>query len=342
VSASTHNIRLVVAAAVARGVPPSRLLTAIGLEPQALLAADGRIDAALALRSWSVAAELTGDPWFGLGILDHLGPDFLGGLGLALHSCATFGATLRMLARYFPVIHQHVELELVEIGAAARLRLSFAAAASPDELRHPVELLLAAMRTLGRRATGAELVPGAVAFRHAAPPTAGGASAPAYLRAFGVTPAFEQPCDELVFARTALEHANLAPDPGLAQVVGQRLERARATLPPRDSFVDRVRRLVLEELDLGEATLPRVAARLRMSERTLQRRLGAAETSLQAMVDDVRRTQSLRALAESGASIAEISYRLGFTEASAFHRAFKRWTGSTPASYRRAMAASGA
>jgi len=337
-SAAVHNLRLVLAAAAVRGVPPGRLLAAIDVDPEVLLATDARLDPGVALRSWNVAAALIGDPWFGLGVLDHLSPDALGGLGLALHSCATFGAALRTLARYFSIVHQHVEIELVDAGPSAGLRLRPPAGAQPAELRHPVELLLAAVCMIGRRMTGSPLEPSVVAFRHAAPPGGGAV----YLRAFGTTPAFEQPWDELAFARAALDRASLAPDPALAQAISHRFDRALAALPQRDSFLDRVRLLVSEQLELGGPTLVRIAARLRMSKRTLQRRLGDAGTSLQVLIDDARRTRSLRALAEPGASISEVSYRLGFTEVSAFHRAFKRWTGSTPMGYRRANPASGA
>ena len=76
-----------------------------------------------------------------------------------------------------------------------------------------------------------------------------------------------------------------------------------------------------------------------MSERTLQRRLSAEGTTMQALLDDARREISLRRLAESKQSIAEISFLLGFAEVRAFHRAFKRWTGSTPAAYRQSRSA---
>jgi AraC-like DNA-binding protein len=100
-----------------------------------------------------------------------------------------------------------------------------------------------------------------------------------------------------------------------------------------------VRRVLLEELRLGEPTLARLAARMRMSERTLQRHLGQEGTSMQALLDEARHQLSLRHLGEAKESIAEISFLLGFAEVRAFHRAFKRWTGSTPAAYRQARTA---
>src|SRR5215470_8268602 len=96
-TATIQNIRMLAVALAARGVAPSQLLTAIDLDPQALLDVDGRVPVGPALRAWQVAAELCKDPWFGLSVVDHLRPDYLGGLGLAVHGSATFGDALRRL-----------------------------------------------------------------------------------------------------------------------------------------------------------------------------------------------------------------------------------------------------
>jgi AraC-like DNA-binding protein len=340
-TAAVQNVRMVVAAAARRGVPPTRLLAAAGLDPQSLLAPDGRIAVEQALRVWRVAAELCGDPCFGVAMVDHLHPDYLGGLGLVLHGSATFGDALRWFARVFPVVNQHVALELIEDGAWVRVCFAVPSDVEVEHLRHPAEFLLAALLTIGRRTTGAALVPVAVALRHGAP---AGPDAPAALaasgRVFGIMPCFDQPRYELVLERAALDTPSLAPDRELAELAARHVRRLHDELPPVETFSGRVRRVVLEELQSGEPTLSRLAARLRMSERTLQRRLGGEGTSVQALLDEARRRLSLRQLAESTRSIAEISYRLGFAEVGAFHRAFKRWTGSTPATYRKAHSAS--
>ena len=104
---------------------------------------------------------------------------------------------------------------------------------------------------------------------------------------------------------------------------------------PAESFLDRVRHTILEELGLGEPKLARLAQRLQMSERTLQRWLQRERTSVQALIDAARRELALHQLATSAQSIAQIAHLVGFAEVRAFHRAFKRWTGSTPAAYRR-------
>ena len=137
------------------------------------------------------------------------------------------------------------------------------------------------------------------------------------------------------------EVPQLAADPAMSSIMERHLSRLLRDLPPDETFAARVRHVLIEELRRGEPTLDRLAARLRMSERTMQRRLSQQGTSLQALLDEVRHDLSLRHLGESRESIAEIAFLLGFSEVSAFHRAFKRWTGSTPGAYRQALSAPG-
>jgi AraC-like DNA-binding protein len=79
-----------------------------------------------------------------------------------------------------------------------------------------------------------------------------------------------------------------------------------------------------------------IASRLGTSPRTLQRRLREEEqTSHKQLLDEIRHALALRYLDTEGLSIGEAAFLLGFSEPSAFHRAFKRWTGATPGAYRR-------
>lgn len=334
-TASAQNVRMVVAAAAMRGVPPAKLLAASGIDPQVLLAAEGRVEPELALRTWQLAAELCSDPWFGLSVGDLVPIDYLGGLGLAVFGSATLGDGLRRFARFFPLIHQLARLELIEDAGVFRLRFVLQVDVEPAQMRHPIECLFAVLVRLSQRTTGTEIWPIEVAWRHIAPPELSG-----YQRAFGVVPRFGQPCNELVFARPVLDTPHVAPDHALIEIGERHLRQRCSELPVAESFVSRFRRVLAEELELGEPTLPKLADRVRMSERTLQRRLGAEGTSVQALLDELRRELSLRRLTESNQSIAEIAFRLGFAEVRAFHRAFKRWTGSTPAAYREARRAS--
>ena len=113
------------------------------------------------------------------------------------------------------------------------------------------------------------------------------------------------------------------------QVVGM-LQR----LPKGEAVTDLVRRLLAGELCNGEPTLEEIVPRLHMSARTLHRRLEEEGTSFRQVLAEVRREIAARHLSERRLAIDEIAFLPGFSEPSAFNRAFKRWTGHAPLGYR--------
>jgi AraC-like DNA-binding protein len=115
-----------------------------------------------------------------------------------------------------------------------------------------------------------------------------------------------------------------------------RLERPQDELAfALDGFVGRVQSFVADTLRERAPSLRAIARRLHMSPRTLQRRLEAYGTSFHALVDDLRRELALAYLADPRLSLAEISFLVRFSGRSAFHRAFRKWTGRTPLQHRR-------
>lgn len=333
-TAAIHTVRLIIGAAAMRGVAPPQLLAAIGIEPPQLLDHDGRVPVELALRAWHIAAEMSGDPAFGLMVVDYLRPDSMGALGWAIHASATVGEGLARMARFLRIANQLVTMTLATDDSHARIEIVIEHAIAADEIRHPIECLMSAIVELVRRTTGEPLGPLAVSFRHARP-----ADIAPHVARFGLAPAFAQPRSELVFARRVLDLAHRAPDPGLIAVAERHLRRLIAELPAVDTFSGRVRRVLAEELRHGEPTVARLTARLRVSDRTLHRRLRQETTTVHGLLDEVRSQLARRHLEDDKESLAEISFLLGFSDARAFHRAFKRWTGKTPAAYRDAWRA---
>jgi AraC-like DNA-binding protein len=110
---------------------------------------------------------------------------------------------------------------------------------------------------------------------------------------------------------------------------------ALSRLPEADDLALRVRYAISNQLWAGECSLETIARTLCMSPRSLQRRLQDCETSFNALVDNARRDAALELILDPTITVSDIAVRIGFSEPSAFDRAFRRWTGISPGSYRR-------
>jgi AraC-like DNA-binding protein len=124
-------------------------------------------------------------------------------------------------------------------------------------------------------------------------------------------------------------------DARLHSVLCKAAEDALATLPSSETLTERVSQLVNEQLASGDVTLPEVARQMRLHPRKLSRSLIAEGTTFQDLLDGLRRSAALQRIAHSDLSITEVARSIGFTGKAPFHRAFRRWTGDTPAGYRR-------
>jgi AraC-like DNA-binding protein len=124
-------------------------------------------------------------------------------------------------------------------------------------------------------------------------------------------------------------------DPVLRRVLENQARGVVDRLSASGTAAAEVMRLLDAEVAAGADTrIDRVARRLATSPRTLQRRLAAEGLSFQKVLDNWRRDAAQRHLARSALSIGEIAYLLGFSEPAPFHRAFKRWYGVTPQTFR--------
>jgi AraC-like DNA-binding protein len=159
----------------------------------------------------------------------------------------------------------------------------------------------------------------------------------AHLRLFGIAPRYDRAVNALELTGDAAARPVLTADPLLSRVVVRHAEALLAERPAAaETTAGTVRRILTRLLGDDEAgcSLTAVSANLHMSERSLQRRLADEGVSFDALLDELRRELALRYLADEKVAIAEIAYLLGYSEPSAFHRAFKRWTGTTPAEAR--------
>ena len=323
---------LIVEVAASRGVDAARLMADGGFDPAWLGDAEARMPLAVEERLWELAAERTGDPLFGLHAAQAIRPGAFDVLDYAVRTAPDIRTALQRLARYNRLVHDIASFELVAQGDAVRIEHRFDAI-GVQPCRQAVEFTLASLAVVASQIGGQPVQARAAEFPHDA------LGDPEEFRpVFGVAPRFGAPVSCLVLSAELLDRPVPAADPGLSRIVTAHAEHLLAAHAPwQDSMAAQVRRQLAQGLANGPITLGQVAQRLHLSERSLQRRLDEEGTRFAALVDEVRRELALRYIADDRLALGEVAYLLGFAEPSPFHRAFKRWTGTTPAAARRAV-----
>jgi AraC-like DNA-binding protein len=160
-----------------------------------------------------------------------------------------------------------------------------------------------------------------------------GAAAAAAREWFDAPVAFGADTTQLVLPRGALDLALRTSDPALLAILTRAADDQARTTARDPSVTAQVARVLRDLLREDAGSIEHVAKRLGVPPRSLQRRLKDEGTSFQVVRDATRKELAQRYL-DARMSIAEISFLLGFSEPSAFFRAFKRWTGLTPAGAR--------
>ena len=158
------------------------------------------------------------------------------------------------------------------------------------------------------------------------------------MRHFGIEPVYGEAMDGMQFALEDVDRPNPAGDMGFWRFFSDHLD---TLLPPAETAPEKLAVQVVDEvaglLSGGVPQLAEVASRMGMGTRTLQRRLSDGGTTYQDLVTEARRQLARKLLRQSDYSLSEIAFLTGFSEQSAFTRAFKRDEGITPRAYRQSI-----
>lgn len=312
----------------AAGVDSARLFAEAGLDIAALGDPNARYPVAATTRLWKLAVAATADEAFGLTVARHVGPTTFHALGYSLTASETLREAFDRLTRYFRIVTDAAEpvLTLADGRYCLSFHVAAGAQAPTDEAFDAFAFLLVRLcRGLYRR----DYSPLGVSLRRPPPRTLG-----AFERAFRAPLQFGAPENTLSFDRETFEQKLEGANPELARHNDEIVQRYLASLETRD-LQARVRSALVQLLPLGEPGADRVAETLHMSARNLQRKLADEGRSYKELLNDTRRELALSYLRDPSYNLTEITYLLGFTDASSFNRAFKRWTGKAPSVYRR-------
>ncbi len=254
-----------------------------------------------------------------------------GEFGLVDYICASsenVAIAMRNLCRYYDLISlPSSKLEFSVIDGLGYLNLT------QDNLigfeQQGTEFIFAVTITRIQRATGQTTAPRSLSF-HFSKPT----YFEEYQRIFNAPMAFNQPVDVICLGEEQLALPPVQNEPGLHQLLRGYAEKALANIPRQNDLVEQVLSRLQDAFRSGEPSMSGIAGDLGLSERTLSRHLKAEQTSFAMLRDTLRTELAQNYLQDPSLTVTDISFLLGFSQPSAFHRAFKRWTGYAPLEYR--------
>jgi AraC-like DNA-binding protein len=268
------------------------------------------------------AANLCGDPYVGLHVAQAAPPGSWGLLEYLVRSSPTLGEAIERAAYYRQRLRGANDVRSFKTERECVIEL-LPAGGPPGFGRHYNETYVyAALRATSARASRVFFAN--EPYRDLHP----------LVEAFGTQEiAFSAPTSGFAMALSELDKPMPETNPTLLRMLEHHASLLETPLADTD-FVARVRRCVRERLPQGEADLVTVARSLRIGGRTLQRRLQSTGSSFERELGAVRRELALQHLADPNIGFQEVAFRLGFSQPNAFWRAFRRWTGMTPAQHR--------
>ncbi|MEO6698325.1 MAG: AraC family transcriptional regulator [Paraperlucidibaca sp.] len=329
----THTLSLtyverLLSGAARQGLSLPALFTHSGLDPERASEPDARITSTELIRLVQEVMRRTGDEFIGLAADSRSKPGTFSMMAHAVINCANLEQAIRRSSAFYGLFETPTVADLVVTQNQGHLTLTL----RRDELVGDTifELMTFVSVRFWSWLVGQRLSPLVIEFAFDAP-----ASAPEFAALFRCPVIYGADHNVIRFpaswlslplAQTPLSLSRFLKD-SLAQIIAGRSRPM--------GLAEQVRNRLSSDYGHEFPDLPELCATLSMTPQTLRRRLKEESTSYQAIKDQLREEAARFYLAKPALSIDEIALMMGFSEASAFHRAFKKWTGQTPSSCRR-------
>jgi AraC-like DNA-binding protein len=316
----------------AHKVDPEALFRQFGLDPDLIYEPRSRYSYPLLCKVWVEAAAITRNENVGFESIRHYTPLDLNALGVTFLSSATLMEAFQRLVRYESAVNSDLRFSVVESGDLVDLDSELPDV--PEEAIRIVEDSRASVIVnMCRQGLGATLDPVEICFTYPEPESIG-----EHFALFRCPVKFSQRVSRITFNAADLKRPFTSANRELALNSDKILEEMIGELNEPD-IISKIKRAIIDDLPSGTPGEEDIARRVFLSSRTLQRRLADENTNFRTLVLEVRRELAQKYLADKNMPLAEISYMLGFSDTSSFSRAFKKWTGEPPASFRSNLAA---
>lgn len=317
-----------------RGLPSAEAMSRARLSAVLPPQPDQRVSGSEIERLWTVAVSHLNDPCCGMHMAESYNPGTLDILGYVLLSCPTIGDVFDRLSRYVRVLNDGLRTDITHEAREVHVRASFVTNADNYLMRRPREAMDSLWTGLSRelgRMTALPLRATRVWFAY---PKPSATERKEYARVFDCPVEFDAPEYRVTVNREVLETPLRSANPALLKLFSSHADQVLARLDTPVGVSGKVLALIAARMTGRVPSVVEVARELAMSERNLQRALRTEGTTYQELVDAIRRDLAISHLKSPGTSASQVGFLLGFSEPSAFHRAFRRWTGQAPSEYR--------
>jgi AraC-like DNA-binding protein len=314
----------------ANGHDPEALYRDVGIDPALLNKPGARIPYELVNKIWEISTEIIDDPCFSLKAHKYWHPSYIHALGYAWLASHTLREAINRFVRYLRVVSEKPFLRWEEEPDG--LSLVFGYELLDMRIPAQVDMGMTLAIHMCRLNYGEDLKPIAVHVVHPEP-----SCAEDYYALYKAPVRFSANRDSMTFSFADVDKYLIGANPQLARLNDQVMIEYLGKLD-RDNIVDRARTATIDMLPSGNITDEKVAGQLNLSARTLQRRLKAAGTTFRTLLEAVRKDLATTYVRDPNIELVEVAFLLGFSDQSAFSRAFKRWTGCPPSEARKSKA----
>jgi len=326
-SVSAEYLSLMLDVLARRGIASEDLLSGTQIEPGCWRDPKARVSAQDFERVAVRAIRMTGEPWIGWELGASMTLSSHGFLGYAAMSSATWGDALELAVKYFRTRSTMVQLETFLEGDMAVMQVNeLLSLGGLTPLT--MESLFSSFHFMGQKLLPGMEVLGELRFSYPEPEY--------FERMRPLMPVpvyFDCAYNQMRFPAERMDYPLQFADPRLARMAADQCEQEMATIKAPPALLGQVRRIILA----GGGRFPsveEVASELHMSSRTLKRKLQQLGTSYQEILDGLRKGLAVEFLTQSDHTVDEIAMSLGYSDASNFARAFRRWTSRSPSDYR--------
>jgi AraC-like DNA-binding protein len=313
-----------------QGLDVAALCDTVGIRRTSLADPSYRCDTDTVSQLWQLAIDDSRNPDLALATPFVAQPANFEAVGYAMMSCATLRTAIERLIRYLRIVSDAAVVDLVERGGMHWVELELYAVQRPIPVQRYVYDLYALLNFM-RWIAGPEVQPNELEISHPA-----SFKTDLYETAFKCSVRFECVRNAMGFQPAVLDLPLLTTNQAASelheQFALQRMEQLKL-----ENVSYRAREAIASRLPDGEPRRGDIALALRMSDRTLLRKLQDEGLSFNQLLDSTRRDLAQRYLRKKSVSLAQVAYLLGFADQSNFFRAFKRWFNTSPTRYRETL-----